>query len=81
MTIVFLWAQTALFVFIALIGVGWLTRRAFGETLALGLGIVKPTGEQILIGIGGALLMVPVVTLIGALLRRWDLALTPTSMR
>ena len=65
-TIAFLWAQTALFVFIALIGVGWLTRRAFGETLAR-LGIVKPTGQQILIGIGGALLMVPVVTLIGAL--------------
>jgi membrane protease YdiL (CAAX protease family) len=65
-TIGLLWVQTAVFLLIAFIGVGWTTRRTFGETLAR-LGIVRPTGQQILIGIGGALLMVPVVMLIGAI--------------
>ncbi len=65
-TIGLLWVQTSVFVLIALIGVGWTTRRTFGEALVR-LGVVKPTGPQILIGIGGALLMVPVVMLIGAM--------------
>lgn len=65
-TLAFLWTQTALFVFIALIGVGWLTRRSFGAALAR-LDIVKPTMRQVLIGIGGALAMVPIVSLISAI--------------
>lgn len=64
-TLTFLWVQTLTFVFIALIGVGWLTRRSFGEALTR-LDIVKPTARQVLIGIGGALAMVPVVSLLSA---------------
>lgn len=64
-TLTFLWTQTATFIFIALIGVGWLTRRSFGEALAR-LDIVRPTLRQVLIGIGGALAMVPIVSLLSA---------------
>lgn len=53
-----LWAQAAMFLLTALIGVGWLSRRTWGEALAR-LGLVRPTGQQVLIGIGAALLMVP----------------------
>lgn len=64
-TLTFLWTQTATFIFIALIGVGWLTRRSLGEALAR-LNIVKPTLRQVFIGIGGALAMVPIVSLLSA---------------
>lgn len=64
-TLAFLWTQTALFLVIALIGVGWLTRRSFGEALTR-LHIVKPTVRQVFIGIGGALAMVPIVSLLSA---------------
>jgi membrane protease YdiL (CAAX protease family) len=53
-----LWAQAGMFLLMALVGVGWLSRRSFSETLAR-LGIVRPTGRQVLIGIGAALLLVP----------------------
>jgi len=65
-TLVFLWVQTALFVFIALIGVGWLTRRTLREALVR-LAVVTPSVRQVFIGIGGALVMVPLVAALGAI--------------
>ena len=61
-----LWTQAALFVVLALIGVGWLSRRSFGAALAR-LGIVRPTLREVLIGVGVALALVPLVVLIEAL--------------
>ncbi|MFD1427218.1 membrane protease YdiL (CAAX protease family) [Kroppenstedtia sanguinis] len=52
-----LWAQQITFFFIALIGVGWLTRRNLKESLRR-LGLVLPTLRQVLIGIGSGLLLV-----------------------
>ncbi len=64
-TVGLLWVQTALFVLIALIGVGWLTRRSFKESLVR-LGVVAPTTRQVLIAVGVALLLVPAVMLLEA---------------
>ena len=64
-TVGLLWVQTALFVLIALIGVGWLTRRSFKESLVR-LGVVAPTPRQVLIAVGVALLLVPAVMLLEA---------------
>ena len=60
-----LWLQTALFVLIALIGTGWLTRRSWSATLAR-LRIVRPSPRDAAIGIGWALGMVPAVMLLEA---------------
>lgn len=60
-----LWAQAIMFLFIALIGVGWLSRRSWREALAR-LGIVRPSGREVLIGIGAALLLVPAVMVMEA---------------
>lgn len=64
-TVGLLWVQTALFVLIALVGVGWLTRRSFKESL-MRLGVVAPTTRQVLIAVGVALLLVPAVMLLEA---------------
>ncbi|MCS6826651.1 MAG: CPBP family intramembrane metalloprotease [Caldilinea sp.] len=64
-TIGFLWAQTALFLLIALIGVGWLTRLSLRKALDR-LNIVKPSGREIVIAIGWAFAMVPTVMLLEA---------------
>lgn len=64
-TVGFLWVQTALFVFIALIGVGWLTRRPLRAALER-LDVVKPSVREVAIAVGWALLMVPVVMLLEA---------------
>lgn len=60
-----LWAQAGMFLLMALIGVGWLSRRSWRETLAR-LGIVRPTGRQVWIGIGVGLLLVPAAMLLEA---------------
>jgi membrane protease YdiL (CAAX protease family) len=60
-----LWLQAALFVLIALIGTGWLTRRSWSATLAR-LRIVRPSPRDAAIGIGWALGMVPAVMLLEA---------------
>jgi membrane protease YdiL (CAAX protease family) len=65
-TVVVLWIQQILTALLAMIGVGWLTRRNWGATLER-LALVIPTGRQWLIGIGFGLGMVPVVLLIEAL--------------
>ena len=64
-TIGMLWVQTALFVVIALIGVGWLTRRSLKDSLAR-LGVVRPTARQVLVGVALALALVPAVMLLEA---------------
>jgi membrane protease YdiL (CAAX protease family) len=56
--LIYLWTQEILFLILALIGVGWLTRRKLKECLSR-LGIVKPDGKTVLLGIGfGAILFV-----------------------
>jgi membrane protease YdiL (CAAX protease family) len=59
------WTQAAMFLLMALIGVGWLSRRSFGAALAR-LGIVRPTLREVLIGIGLAAALVPIVMLFEA---------------
>lgn len=59
-TLLTLWAQQILTALMAMIGVGWLTRRTWPETLAR-LGIVRADGRQWLIGIGLGIAIVPVV--------------------
>ena len=61
-TILTLWVQQILTALLAMMGVGWLTRRNLRETLPR-LGRTWPTGRQWLIGIGAGLAMVPVVLL------------------
>lgn len=58
-----LWAQAAMLLLMALVGVGWLSRRTFGDTLAR-LGIVRPTLREVLIAAGVAVALVPVVMLV-----------------
>jgi membrane protease YdiL (CAAX protease family) len=65
-TLLLLWVQQIFTALLAMLGVGWLTRRSWGETLER-LGLTWPTGRQWLIGIGVGLGMVPVVLLIEAL--------------
>lgn len=65
-TILALWAQQILTAVLAMVGVGWLTRRSWGQTLER-LGLVMPNGREWLIGIGVGLGMVPVVLLMEAL--------------
>jgi membrane protease YdiL (CAAX protease family) len=60
-----LWAQAVMFLLTALVGVGWLSRRSLGECLVR-LGIVRPTVRQVLIGVGAALLMVPLAMVLEA---------------
>lgn len=70
-----LWAQAAMFLLTALIGVGWLSRRSWGESLVR-LGIVRPTARQVLIGIGSALLLVPAVMLLEAAFNAFGLGVS-----
>jgi uncharacterized protein len=60
-----LWAQQIFTALLAMIGVGWFVRRDGGEMLAR-LGIVRPTFRQVLVGIGLALLLVPLVLVVEA---------------
>ena len=71
-----LWTQAFLFVFTALIGVGWLSRRSFGAAL-LRLGVVRPTGRQVLIGVGLAPLLALVVISFEALVSGVGLGVSP----
>lgn len=58
-----LWGQQLLMLLMALVGVGWLSRRSFGQVMRR-LDLVRPSGQDVLIGVGVALLMVPVSALI-----------------
>jgi uncharacterized protein len=61
-TLAGLWTQDLLLALLGMIGVGWLSRRSFRETLTR-LGIVKPSGRQVLIGLGTAFALVAMETL------------------
>lgn len=65
-SIVSLWVQQVMMAITAGIGVGWLVRKQWKPTLDR-LGIVRPTLNQVLIGVGVGLAMVPVVGLLEGL--------------
>jgi membrane protease YdiL (CAAX protease family) len=65
-TMLTLWVQQILTALLALVGVGWLTRRSWDETLQR-MALTKPTGREWLIGVGAGLAMVPVVLLFESL--------------
>jgi len=58
-TMSMLWGQQLLMLLMALIGVGWLSRRSLTETMQR-LGIVAVSGRQVLIGMAAAFLMLPI---------------------
>jgi membrane protease YdiL (CAAX protease family) len=62
-TMLTLWVQQILTALLAFVGVGWLTRRTWQESLAR-LALVIPSGREWLIAIGIGLGMVPVVLLL-----------------
>jgi membrane protease YdiL (CAAX protease family) len=62
-TIAMLWIQQLMMALTAAIGVGWLTRRRWGDTLVR-LGLVLPTGRQVAIGLSVGLVLVPMVVLL-----------------
>jgi hypothetical protein len=70
-----LWAQNIMFVLLALIGVGWLTRRSFGESLVR-LGIVRPTLRHTLIGVATALVLIPTIPLLEAFFSSFGLGVS-----
>jgi len=62
-TIAMLWVQQALMALTAALGVGWLTRRSWAAA-ARRLGVVRPSSQDWITGIGAGLLLVPVVILL-----------------
>ena len=58
-----LWVQQALMALTAALGVGWLTRRSWAAA-ARRLGVVRPSSQDWIVGIGAGLLLVPVVILL-----------------
>jgi membrane protease YdiL (CAAX protease family) len=58
-----IWVQDIAMLLMALVGVGWLSRRAMHATLDR-IGVVVPTWAQIGIGLGAGLAMVPVILLL-----------------
>ena len=65
-TILYLWVQQILTALLAVVGVGWLTRRSWRET-RLRLGLTMPTSRQWLIGVGFGWGLVVVVIIVEAL--------------
>lgn len=57
------WAQNVTFLFMAVVGVGWLSRRRLAAALRR-LGIVLPTLRQLAVGLGAGLVMVPLALLL-----------------
>jgi uncharacterized protein len=58
-----LWAQQIFTALFAMVGVGWLVRRGPGSTFER-LGLVTPTLRQVLVAIGLAILLVPLVIVV-----------------
>ena len=54
-----LWGQQLLMLLMAMVGVGWLSRRSLAETMQR-LGIVAVSGRQVLIGMSAAFFMLPI---------------------
>lgn len=65
-----IWVQQLLTALLAMVGVGWLSRRDWGATLAR-LGIERMDGRQWLVGVGAGVGMVPVVVLLEAVLSQF----------
>ena len=65
-TMLTLWVQQILTALLAVVGVGWLSRRTWGEAMAR-LGLVFPTARQWLIGIGAGLGMIPILLVLEAI--------------
>ena len=59
-TVAALWVQQILMALTAAVGVGWVTRRSWGRVLQR-LGVVRPSSQDWIVGIGAGLLLVPVV--------------------
>lgn len=55
-----LWLQQILTAVLAIFGVGWLSRLNWGKTMER-LGIVRPTMNQVLLGVGLGLALIPIV--------------------
>jgi uncharacterized protein len=68
-----LWAQEIVMAVMALVGVGWLARRSFGQTLRR-LAIVKPSVRQVLAGVGIGILMGAAISVVEVLLSRIGIA-------
>jgi len=58
-----IWAQDIIFAVMALVGVGWLSRRNLSSALRR-VGVVLPSWRQAITGVGTGLLMVPVILLL-----------------
>lgn len=72
-TIAALWAQQIFTALLAMVGVGWLTRRGVGATLQR-LGIVKASWRQVAYGLTLGLGMVPVIIFVDQLATQFNLA-------
>jgi membrane protease YdiL (CAAX protease family) len=59
-TMASLWAQQLLFAALGIVGVGWPVRRSLGQTLER-LGLVVPSVNQVLLGVGVAFVLVGMV--------------------
>jgi membrane protease YdiL (CAAX protease family) len=68
-----LWAQQIVMAIMALVGVGWLARRSFGETFRR-LAIVRPSVKQVLAGVGLGIMMGAVISIIEVLLSKAGIA-------
>jgi len=64
-----LWAQQIVMAIMAIVGVGWLARRSFGQALRR-LAIVKPSVKQVLAGVGLGIVMGVVIAVLEVLLSR-----------
>jgi uncharacterized protein len=68
-----LWAQEIMMAVMALVGVGWLARRSFGQTLQR-LAIVRPNVRQVLAGVGIGILLGAVIAVLEVVLSRVGIA-------
>ncbi len=64
-----LWAQEIVMAFMALVGVGWLSRRSLGEGLPR-LALVKPSLRQVLAGLGVGMALAVTIVVLEALLSK-----------
>jgi membrane protease YdiL (CAAX protease family) len=62
---IMLWVQQLLTALLAMLGVGWLTRRRWASALQR-LGIVRPTARQVWIGLAWGLALVPLIMMLEA---------------
>jgi membrane protease YdiL (CAAX protease family) len=75
-TVSSIWVQDILLALLALVGVGWLSRRRFGDALQR-LGIVKPRLRQLGLGVGTGLAMVVVAQVVEQLLYATGIPVDP----